>query len=141
MQNHNLQSVFFDKSPNIPQVSFERLRIQAVLTMKLTAQFCNSHVQVASSSNQLVIDRQTLLRHPSLPDCLHQSTEVVEQCQVRQLAQKVGHFVVAFGKVKVGAQVSLDGNCDVAACCEQHNTTEFTPVFQPKSATDNILLL
>jgi len=66
-----------------------------VLTMKLATKFCDSHVQIPRSSNELIVDGQALLRHPSLPDCLHQSTEVVEQCQVRQLAQEVSHLIVA----------------------------------------------
>jgi len=108
--------MFFDESSDVPQVHFQRLRIQTVLTMKLTLQLRDSHVQIASSSDQLIIDGKALLRHPSLPDGLHQRTEVVEQRQVRQLAQKVGHLVVAFRKVEVSAQVSFNGNCNVAAC-------------------------
>jgi len=90
-----------------------------VLTMKLAAKFRNSQVEIARSGDQLVIDRKALLRHPRLPYRLHQSTEVVEQRQVGQFAQKVGHLIVALGKVEVGAQVSFDGNCDVASCHEQ----------------------
>ena len=119
MQYHNFRYVFFYKSSNVPQVCFEWSRIQAMLTKKLATKLCNAHVQIASSGNQLIVDGKALLRHPSLPDCLHQSTEVVEQRQVGQLAQKVGHLVVALGKVQVGAQVSLDRNCDVAACSKQ----------------------
>jgi len=114
--------MFLHEPSNVPQVRLQWSRIQAVLTIQLTSEFSDPHVQIASSSNELVIDGKALLRHPGLPDGLHQSTKVVEQCQVGQLAQKVGHLVVALGEVQVSPKVSFNGNCNVAACYnQQHN--------------------
>lgn len=108
--------MLFHKPSNVPQVRLEWSRIQSVFPMKLAAEFRNPHVQIASTSNQLVIDGKALFRHPRLPDRLHQSTEVVEQCQVGQLAQEVCHLVVALGEVQVSAHISFDCHCNVAAC-------------------------
>ena len=84
--------------------------------VKLAAKFRNTHVQIASAGDQLVVDGKALFRHPRLPDRLHQSTEVVEQRQVGQLAQEVCHLIVALGEVQVSAHVSFDCHCNVAAC-------------------------
>lgn len=107
--------MFFRESSNVPQVHLEWQGIQTMLAMQLAVKFRDSHVQITSSSNQLVIDGKALLRHPSLPDGFHQGTEVVEQRQVGQLAQKIGHLVVALGKVEVGAQVAFNCHSNMAA--------------------------
>ena len=78
------------------------------------------HCTVPDARLQLLPDRQPLFRHPRLPDALHERAEVVEDGHIGQLAQEVGHVVVALGEVHVHVHVSLDRQRYVAAWGRQH---------------------
>ena len=69
---------------------------------------------IPDTGRQLFPDRQPLLRHPRLPDALHERPEVIEDGQIGQFAQEVCHVVVALGEVHVGVHVTLHGQRDVA---------------------------